>query len=174
MDRIDELEKRLKDLEDERELRELLTRYSFNADLARNQEYVDLYTYDDNGSGAIDLTDMGAERFQGPEKMMEFISTLGMLSAITGTHHAVPTMFYIDGDDAIGEGYSQTIVRTMDGPDRHGEDEPPIHPLDVQIVHANYSRWTFKRINGAWKIKERYCALLGSERAGEAIIVANG
>lgn len=76
MDRIDELEKRLKDLEDERELRELLTRYSFNADLARNQEYVDLYTYDENGSGAIDLTDMGAERFQGPEKMMEFISTM--------------------------------------------------------------------------------------------------
>lgn len=151
MDRIDELEKRLKDLEDERELRELLTRYSFNADLARNQEYVDLYTYDENGSGAIDLTDMGAERFQGPEKMMEFISTMGMLSAITGTHHAVPTMFYIDGDDAIGEGYSFVI--------NHEEDGTFI------INHANFSRWTFKRVGGEWKIVERDVKLLGSQDA---------
>ncbi|CAN5138199.1 hypothetical protein BH09ACT10_BH09ACT10_02070 [soil metagenome] len=148
MDRIDALEKRLHDLEDERDLRDLLTRYSIAADMGRNQDYVDLYTED----GAIDLTDMGLPRYQGPEALMEFISTLGMLSAITGSHHAVPTLFTIDGDDAVGEGYGFVINHEID-------------KGTFIINHANFSRWTFRRENGTWKIVERDVKLLGSTSA---------
>jgi SnoaL-like domain len=149
--RIAQLETRIARLEDERELRDLLARYSFNADLARHQEYVDLYTPD----GAIDLRDDGKPRYEGSAQLLRFISTDGMTYAISGIHHAAPTVFRINGDDAIGEGYSILVNRNDDG--------------SITIVHANFSHWTFRRVGGEWKIVERVIRLLGSKEAPRMI-----
>jgi hypothetical protein len=50
---LEDLRNRLRLLEDERELRSLLARYAFCADLGRSREWVSLYTED----GAVDLGD---------------------------------------------------------------------------------------------------------------------
>jgi len=145
------LEERVQILEDERELRDLLSRYSFNADLGRTTEYAELYTED----GAIDLRDMGLQRFEGKQMIHdEFISGPNASSRFgRAFHHAAPTVFHIDGDDADGEGYSIMMVLQDDG--------------TITIAHANYSHWTFRRVDERWHIVERDMRLIGSPKAGE-------
>lgn len=145
------LEERVRVLEDERELRDLLSRYSFTADLGRTAEYTDLYTED----GAIDLRDMGLKRFEGKRMIHdEFINGPNASSRFgKAFHHAAPTVFHIDGDDAEGEGYSIMMVLQDDGA--------------ITIAHANYSHWTFRRVDGHWHIVERDIRLIGSAEAAE-------
>lgn len=145
------LEARLRVLEDERELRDLLSRYSFTADLGRTAEYADLYTDD----GAINLRDMGLKRFEGKQMIHdEFINGPNASSRFgKAFHHAAPTVFHIEGDDAEGEGYSIMMVLQDDG--------------SITIAHANYSHWTFRRVDGQWRIVERNIRLIGSPEAAE-------
>src|SRR5690625_451865 len=98
------VEQRLQILEDERELRDLLSRYSFNADLGRTKEYSELYTED----GAIDLRDMGLERYKGKQSILKDFISQPAAADVAGRsfHHAAPTVFHIEGDDATGEGFS--------------------------------------------------------------------
>jgi hypothetical protein len=149
MSDLDAIERRLQLLEDERELRNVLARYSFNADLGREREYADLYTED----GAIDLQDLGLPRYQGRETIYgEFITDPGARALAGRTqHHAAPTVFHIDGDEATGEGYSIMLCHNDDG--------------SIDIPHANYSHWTFRRVDGEWKIVERDIRLIGSRDA---------
>lgn len=145
------LEERVQELEDERELRDLLARYSFNADLGRTKEYSELYTED----GAIDLRDMGLERYEGPESILKDFISAPAAADVAGRsfHHAAPTVFHIDGDDATGEGFSTLLFRHDDG--------------SMAVVHANYSHWTFRRESGEWKIVERDIRLIGSREASQ-------
>jgi hypothetical protein len=57
--RLLKLEARIRELEDERHIRELLARYGYNADCCRDKEYVELYTDD----GVMDLSPGGAGPF---------------------------------------------------------------------------------------------------------------
>jgi hypothetical protein len=142
------VEERVQALEDERELRDLLSRYSFNADLGRTAEYAELFTDD----GVIDLRDMGLPRYEGRQAILnDFISGPAKRRAGVAFHHAAPTVFYIDGDLAEGEGYSLMFVLEEDGA--------------VLIRNANYSHWSFARVDGEWKITERNIRLLGSPEA---------
>ena len=143
------LEERVQQLEDERELRDLLARYSFNADLGRTKEYSELYTDD----GAIDLRDMGLERYEGKDSILKDFISAPAAADVAGRsfHHAAPTVFHIDGDDATGEGFSTLLYLADDG--------------SMAVVHANYSHWTFRREGGEWKIVERDIRLIGSPEA---------
>ena len=143
------LEERVQQLEDERELRELLARYSFNADLGRHREYSELYTED----GAIDLRGQGMERYEGRESILnDFISGPRASSRVgKAFHHAAPTVFHIDGNTAEAEGYSLMWVLQDDGA--------------VTVANANYSHWKFRRVNGTWYIVERDVRLLGADDA---------
>ena len=146
-------DRRIRELEDERALRELVARYSFNADFFNREDgYIAMYTDD----GAIDCREMGWERFEGKDGLKRFIESpqaRGMVGK--SMHHAAPTNFHIDGDEAIGEGYSVLYALNDDG--------------SINVPHANVSKWTFRRADGEWKIVERTIKLLGSPTAGDLI-----
>jgi hypothetical protein len=66
-------------------------------------------------------------------------------------HHASPNVIHVRDDTAVAEGYSIFILRNEDG--------------TFSIPHANFSRWTFRREEGVWKILEREIKVVGSPSA---------
>lgn len=159
-----DIEARLRRLEDIKELEDLLAKYSFTADLGRTEEYVDLFTDD----GVMDLIDMGLARFEGRDQIREFINGSSAAGAANvALHIALPTVFYVDGDNATGEGYSVMQERDLsDGFNEPGYTGVKV-PIKVSVTHANYSHWTFRRVDGVWKIVERYIKLMASPEAAE-------
>ena len=158
-----ELEARIRELEDIRELEALLARYSFNADLQRLPEWVDLFTED----GLMDLIDMNLPRYEGTQELEEFIGGPQASNvAYNSFHIAAPTVFYVEGDEATGEGYSILLSRDMsDGMHDRSGAHAPLHPLRVGITSANYSHWRFRRVDGKWKIVSREVKLIASPHA---------
>lgn len=161
------LRERVAILEDERELRTLLARYAFNADLGRSREWVALYTED----GAVDVGGMVASmaagapagypaqpRFQGHEDLLlKFITALPHRRVEGRSQHHTsggPLVFHLDGDTATAEGYSTLITRDEDG---------------FRIEVAGVNRWTFRRQDGAWKIVERMMRPIGSPDASQVL-----
>jgi hypothetical protein len=144
------LARRIRILEDERELRDLLARFAFNADLGRTKEYAELYTAD----AILDLRSMGLDRYEGQTSILEdFITGPASRRAGVAFHSVTPMVFYVDGDTAEGEGYSLMFVRNEDG--------------SMAIVNAHYSHWTFVRQGGEWKIGSRNIRGIGSGEASE-------
>jgi len=158
---IEELERRLRLLEDERELRSLLSRHCFNADLGRSRAYAELYADD----GAIDLGTMAADhryrrnpvRFVGREQILfDFITgrTHRNIEGDSQHHTTGPHVFYIEGDSATAEGYSFVLVRRPEG---------------IEVYSASFNRWTFQRSGGQWKIAERFARAIGTEESWDVI-----
>jgi hypothetical protein len=141
---VADLERRLRLLEDERELRELMTRYAQYADLAYGERYVGVYTE----TGAIDLE---SGRFEGRHSLFHDFVIGRVTHRWPGRmqHWTLgPLLFTIDGDEAQATGYSLVVGRTEDG------------ILVVRSVSVN--RWRFVRQDGKWLVQERLLRSLGS------------
>jgi hypothetical protein len=159
------LEARLRRLEDESELRDLLARYAFYADTGRSREWVALFTED----GAIDLGDTvhamststaptgysRRARFEGHEQLLlDFITALPHRRVEhRSAHHTTsgPLRFDIEGDDARAYGYSVMVTRNEVG-------------FGLEMTAMN--RWTFRRVDGQWRIVERRMRPIGTPEAG--------
>jgi SnoaL-like domain len=154
--RLDALELRVRELEDERALRDLLTRYSFGADVFRGPQWVGLFTDDgsyDLGSQNVDGGYSG--RFTGPDDLLALITGPGMPPAGRAQHFGGPMRFDISGDAATAEAYSITYQLT-----EHDRCE---------VYCLGFSRWEFRRENGRWRIAARHRRELGT--GGEAEVV---
>jgi hypothetical protein len=143
--RIAELEARLQLVEDDRAIRQLLARYGFNADMGRSEAYVSLYTDD----GAIDVS--STTRWEGRDELMDFITNPDGHAGMVGRcMHAQGNnlVTYIDGDSAVAEAYSIVLMREDDG---------------LHVFTCNANRWTLQKVDGAWKIRERFIRTPGAE-----------
>jgi hypothetical protein len=146
---IKRLEDRVRQLEDEREIRDLLSRYSFTADLYPGAAWVDLWT--DNG--VYDLgtgyePDGAVRRYEGPAQLMDLITGAGMPPRGHSQHHTQgPLVIEVMGDRATAEGYSITYVNRETG---------------NEVWNLGFSRWTFRRIDGSWRIEERQRREIGN------------
>jgi hypothetical protein len=141
---IEDLEKRVKLLEDEREIRELLTRYSYYADLAYSEKYVNVFSE----TGAIDLM---SGRFEGRHSLFHDFVISRVTDRWPGRmqHWPLgPMLLKINGDEAEATGYSMVVGRS-----EAGENV-------VRSISAN--RWTFVRVDGQWLIQERILRPCGS------------
>jgi hypothetical protein len=139
-----DVEKRLALLEDERELRELMTRYSMYADLAYGERYVSVFSE----TGAMDLE---SGRFEGRHSLFHDFVISRVTHRWPGRmqHWPLgPLLFNIGADEAEATGYSMVVGRAESG------------ELVVRSVSAN--RWTFVRQDGRWLIQERLLRSLGS------------
>ena len=139
--RIAQLEARVAQLEDERAIRDLLTYYSFGADLFRGAPWVDLWTEE----GLYDLGAGGPDRprtsYRGSAELMGLITGAGMPPEGHSQHHTQgPLVIRVDGDRAIAEGYSVTYVN---------------RPTGNEVWNMGFSRWTIQRVAGRWRIVER-------------------
>lgn len=160
MQRLKTLELRLQALEDEREIRELLSRYGYNADAKRDDAYIDLFADD----GAIEIS-MGGDdgkyaaglRFEGKDALRSFIGD-------PAGHHRpgfygyslhlqnANTVIHVDGDTAVANAYS--VLLQQIGP-------------ETRIVGAGTNQYTFRRVDGHWLITERRRREVGHPRTDE-------
>jgi hypothetical protein len=165
--RLERAESRLRCLEDERDIRELLARYGHYADACRDHEYVDLFADD----GAIDIS-MGGDdgdyaraiRFEGKQALWAFITDphghhrpgfYGRSLHVQNTN----TVIRVDGDEAVANTYS--ILLQQNG-------------ADTRIVGAGTNRWTFRRVDGRWLVTERRRRELGHPDTAANLSVASG
>jgi hypothetical protein len=166
---VEDLERRVRRLEDESSLRALLCRYSFNADLGRSRDYVDLYTED----GAVDIVQPNpldgrpdTVRFEGHEELLvKFITGIGHRNIEGRCQHYMrePLILYIDGDVAEAEGYS--FVLAVEGPS--GSTRQDEGRRIIEFVTAAFNHWRFRRVGLEWKIVEFISRPIGSEYAQE-------
>jgi hypothetical protein len=158
LSRLAALERRVAELEDERELRELLSAYSFGADVHRDERWVELFTADGSYDlGADNVAGAYTGRFEGPEQLLALISGPGMPARDHSQHHHGPVVFRFDPDHpdrASAESYSVTFLATDVG---------------TGVFCAGFNRWQFRRVDGRWRIAERHRREIGTGRQGDVI-----
>lgn len=156
--RLAALERRVAELEDERALRDLLSFYSFGADVHRDQRWVDLFTAD----GAYDLGANNVEgayngHFEGPDDLLGLITGPGMPARDHSQHHHGPIVIRFDADDpdaATAESYSVTFLEKSGG---------------TGIFCAGFNRWRFRRVDGRWRIALRERREIGTGTQAEVV-----
>jgi hypothetical protein len=160
---VELLKTRVRELEDDREIRELLARYGFLADQGLDEEFVGLFTDD----GEMELTAPGVR-----DKVVGWRGHDGLLSFITGQDHKTDPHLvkaegrrmhgqgnnlrtYIDGDVAVAESYSLVLTKGEDG------------KIDLD---GGSNRWTLHRVDGRWKIRKRMRRGMGMASFHEAYV----
>jgi len=140
---VRELRKRVKELEDERAIRELLSRYSYHTDSCKDRELLDLFT--DDAVYELGTEKPGIIRSEGREALWQFITNP------EGHHnpekygrrmHVSDDSFvcHLNGDQAIVNSYSIVLVRDGD---------------NIKIETAGNNEWLVVRENGSWRVKAR-------------------
>jgi len=150
-DRLDALELRVRELEDERALRDLLTLYSFGADVFRGPPWVGLFTDDgsyDLGSQNVDGAYSG--RFTGPDDLRkalmsrpaEFVQTMTEKFLIYALGRGLepydmPTVRKIVRD-VSGDNYrfSSIVMGIVKSAPFQMERVPEAAPKQVQVASA--------------------------------------
>ena len=159
--RLAELEKRLAALEDEREIRELLSRYGYYADACLDDDFFRLFTDD----CAMDVSS-GREpdpyevlRWEGQAAMREFLSVrtaghgegfAGRSLHMQGNNLAIA----LHGDAAIASGYS--FILHQDGP-------------QIRLKSASINEWHLRRVEGRWMIVERKRRMVGAPDTADVV-----
>ena len=157
--RLEELEARLGEIEDERAVRDLINRYGYHADCQRDEEWVDLWTED----GVYDLLST-VNYPDGSTRVLEqsWSGRDGLRELITdplGHHrpgfygHSMHTggssmVVHIDGDTAVANSYS-FLYQEHDGA--------------VELVSAANNQWTLRRTDGRWLLRERRRRQVGTQ-----------
>lgn len=162
-----DLERRLSELEDERAIREFLTRFGYVMDFGSVDEFVDLFTPD----GAIDIS-MGAsygehavsERWEGSERLREFLvdpedrwdkTWYGNVMHAQGNNLEVT----ITGNQALATGYALSVI-SRDG--------------SLSIIGASANRWQLQKVQGLWRIKERKLRAVGHDEYAAMVLGPGG
>jgi hypothetical protein len=150
--RLKQLEARVQELEDQEKIRECLSRYSFNADLGRSEEYVNNYTPD----GTIDL---GPDtKWAGKEQMMDFIANpKGGHKAIEGRcqHTSMNYFIRVNGNTAWAEGYSVVYLKKGD---------------TYEPFTCGFNHWDFEKRGDRWYLKYRLRRPVGGDEWGGKVI----
>lgn len=159
--RLAALEERVRELEDEREIRELLSRYGYYADACLDDEYLALFTED----GAMDVSQGGTDdpysvlRWQGQEAMRKFLTDR---TAAHGNGFAGRSMHLqgnnltvtVRGDTAVAAGYS--FIFHQDGP-------------QLKLLSASTNSWKLTKTGGVWRIAERKRRMLGAPDTADVL-----
>jgi len=151
--RLEQLQTRVSELEDERAVREVLALYGFHADLGHEEGYGALWTsdgnYDWDGAdlhGTAELVDLVKNPALDHKKLIENRSQ----------HIAVNPLIRIDGDEAWIECYSIVMVGTPD--------------TGYAVFSAGYNHFDLRRVDGKWLIKRRYRRHVGGPVWGGEVI----
>ena len=144
---LETLERRLALLEDERAIREIIARYAHFADLGHDEAWVGQWTED----GVYDLITVlragigyeGRIIHEGRAGLWEHALDPVAAKAMQGRALHMQDLNLVirtDGDTAVAESYSMTLMREG----------------DATILHsAGIIRWTLRRVDGHWRISEK-------------------
>ncbi len=154
---MEKLERRVRECEDERAIRELLSRYGYNADGRRDEEYVALWTDD----ATYELSVVMTENDHVEEMIRTWHGKDGMRDLITDPNgHSRPGFYghtmhvsdvnlviHLEGDNAVATSYS-LLYKEVEGV--------------VHLISAGSNEWNLRRIDGQWFIQGRRRSQLGS------------
>jgi len=151
-EKILELQKRVQALEDREAVRECLTRYCYDVDLGRPDDYTDVFTPD----GFLDID---GNRMEGRDGLLDmFAGASHHVTIMNSSTHNVTNLFIrVDGDTAWAEGYQIVIVK-----DRGGEQR--------RIHYMSYNHWTLEKGGGKWRIKGRVRREVGGREWGGKVM----
>jgi hypothetical protein len=113
---VESLRARVKQLEDERSVLELLSRYCMTIDTGRTAEWVDCFTED----GSFEVQDASGNELtavRGRADLATYVEGL-MTTVPPGTqdHVTVNAAVWVAGDQATADSYYMTVVLGEDGP----------------------------------------------------------
>jgi ketosteroid isomerase-like protein len=147
--RIADLERRVRELEDEREVHHVLIAYGFAVDSGDASGTAALYSVD--ARTVIDHT-------------IEIHGAAGMHEMVLGPHHQAiipgaahvmgPVSIAVEGATAVAVGYATTFTRTDDA---------------VGVWRQSVNRWRLTRQADGWHISERDSRSLTDPTAGELL-----
>jgi ketosteroid isomerase-like protein len=147
--RIADLERRVRELEDEREIHHVLIAYGFAVDSGDASGTAALYTTDSRT--VIDHT----IEIRGAAGMHEMVLGPQHQAIIPGAAHVMgPLSIAVEDDTALAVGYATTFTRT-DGA--------------VGVWRQSVNRWHLTRQPDGWHIAERESRSLSDPTAGELI-----
>lgn len=152
MDRIDELEARLRRLEDERDIRQLVAAYGPLVDAGAATEVAGLWTRD----GVYDVDEVYLE---GHDQLAAMVLSKAHQSWIkAGCAHVVgPVHVTVDGDTAIAVGHSLMVVQD-DG--------------RFIIRRATANHWEFVRTSEGWRVSRRTNRVLDGRPESPTLLAA--
>ncbi len=144
---LEQLNRRVTALEDERAIRELISRYGHYADLGYEDAWVGQWTED----GVYDLVSVlragagyeGRIVFDGRAELYRHIRDPAAHKAMEGRSLHVQDMnlvVRVNGDHAVAESYSMTLLREGN---------------DMVLRSAGMIGWTLHRVDGHWRIREK-------------------
>lgn len=139
--RLLELESRLRAVEDQLEIQNLLMTYGPLVDSATAEPAGALWV--DGGGYNFTLPDGGTKRLAAPDEIAGMYGWPGHLDLVnTGCAHMTATpKITVDGDDAQAVGYSVVILKEGDR---------------WFLWRAAVNHWTLKRTADGWRIAERF------------------
>ncbi|MGW6336723.1 nuclear transport factor 2 family protein [Nocardia rhamnosiphila] len=162
-DRLTRLERRVVELEDERAIRYLISKYGYVSDFGSADDFVELFTAD----GALDLS-MGAsygeyatvERWEGSARLREFIadpegrwdkSWYGNVMHLQGNNLKITVAL----DSAVASGYALSVISRDGG---------------LHLIGASANRWQLAKADGRWLIRERTLRAVGHEEFAAMVL----
>ncbi len=158
-DRVSALEARLRRVEDELAIRNLMTRYGLAADCGNDALAMACHT--EQAEYRVSAPKSGRDGdhddlvLVGREAIGEMLRSDLHQAMLPNTAHTIgPTDLEVDGDSAHAVGYSRLYLREGDQP---------------RLVRLSINQWRFRRVDGEWLIAARSSRLVG-EDAAQAIL----
>jgi ketosteroid isomerase-like protein len=146
---IDDLARRVQELEDERAIHRTLVRYGFAVDSNDADALVTLYTDDT----VIEID--GTPLFHGSDGARALVNSPAHQAILPNCAHMIgPLSIQVDGDHAVAVGYACVVVRDDDG---------------LQIWREGCNRWELERRADAWQIARRQSFAVGTPGAQDIL-----
>jgi uncharacterized protein (TIGR02246 family) len=139
------LARRVQALEDELAIHRTIVRYGLAVDVG-----------DADGAAAVFAEDTvydvdGPLVMKGREGVREMVRGARHQAMLPNCAHQIgPAVVELDGDRAVGTGYSRVYLR---------------RPAGIEIYRVSFNRWELERREGAWLIARRTTRLLGHDEA---------
>jgi len=142
--RLDDLAARVQMLEDELAIHRLIVRYGLAVDVGDAEAAAATFAED----GVYDV-DVGVMRGRGAVAAM-VRSERHQAMVGSCAHQIGPAVVTVDGDRAVGVGYSRVYLATRAG---------------IHVYRVSTNRWHLERREGTWMIVGRTTRVLGHEDA---------
>lgn len=150
--RLEALERRLREVEDEREITRLIASYGPLVDSGSSDEVAALWTED----GVYDVDEVFLD---GAESIRRMVLSRNHQGWIAGgcAHFLGPVQVTLDGDDAIAVGHSLMVINTEQG---------------FQVRRATANHWQLQRTPDGWRTTVRTTRVLDGRAESPALLAA--
>lgn len=148
-ERLERLERRIAELEAERDIQRVIVTYGFAVDSgdadATRARFEDDAVFDIGGGSVMN----------GADDVHAMVLGAAHQSLLPGCAHTIgPAVVHVDGDRAVATGYSR-IYRTVDG--------------RFELFRLAANRWELRRRDAGWRIARRDSRVISGEEAQDIL-----